>query len=83
MVPNIAARQVLAKAAMVAGGVDKLAARFGMSPRVLKLCIEGGQKIPDELYLRAVDVVLDEIAEPPSRQPDPSDPEAKPDPSGG
>lgn len=61
MATQQAARQVLARAAMVVGGTEALAARLDMSPRVLKLYLEGSESIPDSLLLRAIDLIVDDL----------------------
>lgn len=60
MVPREAARRVLERAAEKCGGVENLAQRLGVHARVLKMCIEGREEVPDKLYLKAVDVVMEE-----------------------
>ena len=50
---------VLAKAVEKLGGVKAFAARLGVSERVLQSYIDGTEPIPDSLYLKAVDVILD------------------------
>ena len=59
MVPREAARLVLERAAEKCGGVDGLSRRLGIHARVLKMCIEGREAVPDPLYLKAVDIVMD------------------------
>jgi hypothetical protein len=66
MVPREAARLVLERAAEKCGGVDGLSQRLGIHARVLKMCIEGRETVPDQLYLKAVDIVLDGQSAPPS-----------------
>lgn len=56
-----AARHLLARAAVRLGGVEQLASRLGVSPRVLKLYIEGHEAVPDSLLLRVIDLVLDDL----------------------
>jgi DNA-binding transcriptional regulator YdaS (Cro superfamily) len=56
-----AARQVLARAAAVVGGTEALAARLDISPRVLKLYLEGHESIPDGLLLRAIDIIVGDL----------------------
>ena len=74
-------RRVLARAAAMLGGVEALAARLGMSQRLLAHYIEGSDPIPDALLLSAIDVVLDEA--PKGASPDTLGghplPDAKPD----
>ena len=65
-----AARQVLARAAMIVGGTEALAARLDISPRVLRLYLEGHESIPDALLLRAIDFVVGELPDnAPGQQP--------------
>jgi hypothetical protein len=53
-------RQVLARAAAKSGGVEALAERMQIGHRVLRHYIEGKEPVPDEVLLRALDVLLDE-----------------------
>ena len=46
---------------MVVGGTEALAARLDISPRVLKLYLEGHESIPDSLLLRAIDLIVDDL----------------------
>ena len=57
------ARHVLARAAAKVGGVAELASRLNLSPRVLHHYVTGSQVVPDALFLRALDVVLEELPE--------------------
>jgi hypothetical protein len=41
------------------GGVEALAAKLDIGPRVLKHYITGNEPVPDSLFLRVIDVVLD------------------------
>jgi hypothetical protein len=54
------AQHVLARAAAKVGGVAKLASRLNLSPRVLHYYVTGRLVVPDALFLRALDVVLEE-----------------------
>lgn len=65
MIPHKAAAVVLAKAATKVGGMKQLAFALGLRPSVLAHYLEGTQPVPEELYLRAVDIVLGEPDEPP------------------
>lgn len=56
-------RKLLAHVAVQMGGVDRLAGKLGISARLLNLYITGKERIPDSLFLRVVDVVLEK--EPP------------------
>ena len=57
------ARHVLARAAAKVGGVAELASRLNLSPRVLHHYVTGRLVVPDALFLRALDVVLEELPE--------------------
>jgi DNA-binding transcriptional regulator YdaS (Cro superfamily) len=52
-------RQILARAAAEVGGVEALASRLGVSPRVVEHYISGHELVPDGLLLQVIDVVLD------------------------
>lgn len=60
MVPREAARLLLERAAEKCGGVDGLSERLGIHARVLRMCIEGREAVPDQLYLKVVDIVMEE-----------------------
>jgi hypothetical protein len=60
VVPIEAAGRVLARAADKSGDVEPLAQRLGIGAGVLKLCMEGREPVSEQLYLRAVDIVLGE-----------------------
>ena len=65
------ARKVLARAAAKAGGVQALADRLKLSPRVVAHFIEGHEAIPDSVLLLAIDVILGDVPDlPPLGQPD-------------
>jgi len=74
------ARHVLARAAAKVGGVAELASRLNLSPRVLHYYVTGRLVVPDALFLRALDVALEELPEVglASRQAAQSLPESKP-----
>ena len=55
---SVTARRVLAKAAVHAGGVARLAERIGVGAKVLGEYITGARPVPDALFLAAIDVVL-------------------------
>jgi hypothetical protein len=57
------ARHVLERAAAKVGGVAELASRLNLSPRVLHYYVTGRLVVPDALFLRALDVVLEELPE--------------------
>jgi hypothetical protein len=52
-------RQILARAAAQLGGVEALASRLRVSPRVVEHYISGHELVPDALLLQVIDVVLD------------------------
>ena len=74
------ARHVLARAAAQVGGVAELAARLNLSSRALREYVTGRLAVPDALFLRALDVVLEELPEAglASQQAAQSLPESKP-----
>ena len=51
---------LLKVACEAAGGLPALAARLGISEAMLHKCMSGGFEMPDSLFLRAVDVLLEE-----------------------
>jgi hypothetical protein len=51
----------LAHAAAKIGGVEELGARLKIGHRVLQHYIAGGEPVPDDLLLRAIDVILEEL----------------------
>ena len=60
-------RRVLARAAAKVGGVAELAARLDIGQRVLQYYIAGREPVPDALFLRAIDVILeDALGAPPA-----------------
>ncbi len=73
------ARQVLARAVAKVGGVAELASRLNLSPRALHHYVTGRLVVPDALFLRALDVALEELpkAELASQQAAQSLPESK------
>ena len=52
-------RQILARAAAKLGGVEALASRLAVSPRIVEHYISGHELVPDGLLLQVIDVVLD------------------------
>lgn len=52
-------RRVLARAAAMMGGAEQLAAHLKISHRVLQHYLVGTEPVPDALFLRAIDVILD------------------------
>jgi hypothetical protein len=60
-------RRVLARAAAKVGGVQELVARLDISARLLRYYIAGRERVPDALFLRAIDVILeDALGAPPA-----------------
>ncbi len=65
------ARKVLARAAAKVGGVQALANRLKLAPRIVAHYIEGHDAIPDSVLLLAIDVILEDVPDlPPLGQPD-------------
>ena len=64
-------RRVLARAAAKLGGVEALASSLRISRKLLMAYITGGEPVPDVLFLRAIDVILEDVPailrEPPER----------------
>jgi hypothetical protein len=56
-------RKVLARAAAIVG-VEALAERLQITTRVLQHYLTGYELIPDVLFLRAVDVIIEQLPEP-------------------
>jgi hypothetical protein len=75
------ARQVLARAAAKVWGVEALASRSILRHRLLYHYIEGKHAVPDVVFLRAVDVMLEDVPNriPLSQQDEQSFPGFKPD----
>jgi hypothetical protein len=63
VIPPKAAAVVLERAAKKLGDQKRLAEKLGVSLIVLRLYISGVQQCPEEIYLRAVDIVLGESNE--------------------
>ena len=61
---SVTARRVLAKAAVQAGGIARLAERMGVGAKILREYITGVRPVPDALFLAAIDVVLEELPDP-------------------
>jgi hypothetical protein len=55
--------RALAKAIEIIGGVDKLAAWLGVSPRNVNLWLNRSPRIPTQIFLRVVDILMDEPQE--------------------
>ena len=71
-----ASRQILAKAAVKVGGIEVLASRLDITARALKLYLEGNEQIPDSLLLRAIDIIIEDLPQPPPNRQDPSHPKS-------
>jgi hypothetical protein len=54
---------VLERAAAKVGSVAELAARLNVRPRALRYYVTGRLVVPDGLFLRALDVLLEESPE--------------------
>jgi hypothetical protein len=54
---------VLARAAAKVGSMAELASRLNIRPRVLRWYVTGHLVVPDALFLRALDVLLEEPSE--------------------
>lgn len=61
MDPHDKTRKLLVHVAGRLGGVEALAARLGISARVLGAYLSGNELIPDALVLQVVDLVLVEM----------------------
>lgn len=70
-----ATRRLLAHAAARLGGMEALAGKLGISPRLMKAYLTGTEPLPDALFLRVVDLISDQWPSP--DEPAPQDP--KPD----
>ena len=64
---TVTARRVLARAAVLLGGVAALGERLELAQRQLTDYLTGAEPIPDEIFLAAIDIVLEEL--PDSRSP--------------
>jgi hypothetical protein len=64
---TVTARRVLARAAVLLGGVTALGERLDLAQRQLTDYLTGAEPIPDEILLAAIDIVLEEL--PDSRSP--------------
>ena len=65
VIPHKAAAVVLRRAADKVGGLEQLARALGIRPNVLMHYVEGREPVPEEVYLRAVDIVLGDPDNPP------------------
>ena len=64
---TVTARRVLARAAVLLGGVIALGERLDLAQRQVTDYLTGAEPIPDEIFLAAIDIVLEEL--PDSRSP--------------
>jgi hypothetical protein len=62
------ARRVLARTAAQIGGIPRLASELKVSESVLRHYILGKEPIPEGLMLRVIDVLLEQLPEPPRTQ---------------
>ena len=60
----VTARLVLARAAALLGGADRLAGRLNLTQRELSDFLTGGAPVPDALFLAALDIVLEDLPDP-------------------
>jgi hypothetical protein len=45
------------RASEIVGGVGVLAGRLGVPDEFIRNCIEGGLRVPEQIFLRCVDIV--------------------------
>lgn len=62
------ARRVLALTAAQVGGMRKLASELNLSEDVLRRYVLGKEPIPEGLMLQIIDVLLEQLPEPPKAQ---------------
>lgn len=62
------ARRVLARTALQVGGIPKLAAELKLSEAALRKYILGEESIPEGLLLKIIDVLVEQLPEPPRTQ---------------
>jgi hypothetical protein len=55
--PTVYAR-TLRRAAEISGGVEKLASLFGVASEDLVFWMQGTKQVPQDIFLRAVDIVV-------------------------
>jgi hypothetical protein len=72
-----ARRRLLEHAATRLGGVEQLAAKLGISQRMIKIYLAGTRRLPDALFLRVVDLVSEEWRSAEGKAADPKDPNPK------
>jgi hypothetical protein len=56
--------KTLARATLIAGGVDVLALQLGVEPATLGMWLRGEKRPPVEVFLRAVDIVVADSTRP-------------------
>ena len=56
-------RRTLAKAAEISGGTHALRRRLHVSATLLTLWLSGGQPLPTDIFLKAVDIVEEQTVE--------------------
>lgn len=61
-------RRVLARTAAQVGGTANLASKLKVSEKVLRRYILGEEPIPEGLMLQIIDVLLEQLPEPPKTQ---------------
>lgn len=71
--PDIVRSRTLARAAEIAGGKEALRRRLKVSALLLAIWISGAEAPPTDVFLRAVDIVEDEIVASIKRRSDPPD----------
>jgi hypothetical protein len=69
-VPEVHVRTLM-RAAQIVGGAEALAHRLRVTPSHLALWMSGAEPCPPNVFLQAVDLVLERAAEPPSKPPAP------------
>ena len=62
------ARRVLARTAVQIGGTRKLATELNLSEASLRRYLLGQEPIPEGLMLKLIDVLLEQLPEPPKAQ---------------
>jgi hypothetical protein len=62
------ARRVLARTAAQVGGIRTLASELNLSEDILRHYVLGKEPIPEGLMLRIIDVLLEQLPEPPKAQ---------------
>jgi DNA-binding transcriptional regulator YdaS (Cro superfamily) len=65
-VPTVQAR-TLRRASAIVGGIQALATKLGVEPLRLRDWMEGSATPPGDVFLKAVEIVLERDAAPPNR----------------